>query len=219
MEEKKDILNQLKKSAKPELNADFFDQFPSKMMSLISDDSEANKEDLELKKTNKPEVPTGFFDQFSDKLMQKIQEEETEKEVSSPILDQLILSAKPAVPKDYFENFQPQTTEKESTPKKGRIIQLRYLAAAASVAAVIALFFYLLPGDETNDETQYSSAETQEEISEETYDIYLAYMDEEDIVEYIIENDIELEGESDELDEEELFDSWGNDFEEFYLEM
>jgi hypothetical protein len=61
MEENNNILNQLKKSSKPDVPKDFFDNFSTNLMSKI-DESESFLENLP--KNNKPEVPLNFFDDF-----------------------------------------------------------------------------------------------------------------------------------------------------------
>jgi len=84
---------------------------------------------------------------------------------------------------------------------------MRYVAAVASAAAVITLFFYVM-----SDPSQNATVAETTIVEEIDYDDYLAYMDEEDIIDYIVENDIEVESEEVEVDEEDLFDFYGSDF-------
>ena len=145
-----------------------------------------------LPRTEKPSVPNGFFDSFSDKLMAKIEEES--------FLEKLPKQNKPVVPEGFFETFSDKLM-KDIEPeikavKKTRIIPLRIMFAAASVAAVLT--FVVLT---TKQNDQSIIAETVvEELAEEDYDEYLAYLDESSMVDFIVDNDLDIDDES-EIDE------------------
>jgi hypothetical protein len=198
MEEKYEILNGLKKRAKPSVDAGFFESFLAKVLALISKDISSDTSELGLAKTKKPNVPDGFFENFSDKFMQKIHAEEEEERT---ILEQLVLRAKPKVPVGYFDNFEVERPT-------GRLIQLKYLWAAVSIAAVFTLLLWVI-SDPVNGNGTDEYAVLENEAKEEL----LAYSHESEIIDYIIENDIEidLDGEQ-EVDEEDLFDFYGSDF-------
>lgn len=142
-----------------------------------------------LKRTEKPSVPAGFFDSFSDKLMSKIEEDS--------FLEILPRQNKPTVPEDFFESFSDKLI-KEIKPeikvtKKSKIIPLRIFLAVASVAAV---FTFIVLTTKQNEE-QILVETVVEELADEDYDDYLAYLDESTIVDFIVENDLNIEEESD----------------------
>lgn len=71
MEPTKEILNQLKKAAKPKLPENFFDQFSERLMDNI--ESENNSFSLsDLQKNQKPQVPASFFKDFADNISHEI---------------------------------------------------------------------------------------------------------------------------------------------------
>jgi len=58
--------------------------------------------------------------------------------------------------------------------------------------------------------------ETQE--TEESYDAYLTYLDEDEIIDYIIETGIEIESVNEELNDQSYDDYSVQDIEDYYLE-
>lgn len=74
MEANYDILNQLKKTARPEVPENFFNSFHSKLTEKIESSG------LDVKKNDLPEVPKDFFANFSSDLMNKIESEETDQQ-------------------------------------------------------------------------------------------------------------------------------------------
>lgn len=208
MNKNQDILNQLKKRQKPELEAGFFELFLERLMVLVAGPNAGSKTvDLSAEKRKKPTVPEGFFDDFSSNLMGKIEELEREEVNESSILDQLQLRSKPAVPEGYFDKFTVSTPAK---PSKGRVIQMRYVAAIASVAAMFALIFLL--HDPNSSQAKIAGVNVTKESNVHSYDEYLTYMNEGDIINYMIDNNIDFEDEEEETEEEELFDFYGTDF-------
>lgn len=151
-----------------------------------------------LKKTDQPSVPNGFFESFSDQLMSKIE--------TDSLLESLPKTNKPAVPEGYFETFSDKLMEKlpatAAPVKKTKIIPLRIMLAVASVAAVLT--FVVLTTKQNEQpilaETETSTEIVIDELADEDYDDYLAYIDESTIVDYIVENDLDIDDET-EIDE------------------
>ena len=199
----------MKKRKKPEVETGFFEAFLKRLMSVISSEFETSE------KREKPAVPDGFFENFSTNLMSKIEELEEDEVDNGTILGQLKLRDKPEIPAGYFEQFEVKPPAK---PTSGRVIRLRYFVTATSVAAIFALFFLLYQpnGSQGTMAGQTAAAET-EDLH---YDEYLTYMSEADIIDYMIENDIDLDEGTEETEEEdELFDFYGSDFDILLEEM
>ena len=179
MEEKFNILDSLKKSAKPEVPANFFNEFSSNLMKQVS------QEQLPFKKSDSPEVPAGFFDSFSDQLMDKIAEEEK-------------ASATPTPPKQ----------------SRSKIFFLK-ITGAVAVAACLLLLFNLINSEENAVETENVATYSEEE----TEDAYLAYLDEQEIVDFLIDNDdIVLEEDELDVEDEDIFYFLDDDIEDYYYE-
>jgi hypothetical protein len=141
-----------------------------------------------LKRTETPSVPNGFFDSFSDQLMTKIE--------GSTFLENLPKENKPEVPDGFFESFSDNLIKAIKPVKKTKIISLRNILAVASVAAVLTFVVFT-----TNQNQQVIIVETVvEELADEDYDMYLAYLDESTIVDFIVENNLSI-NESSEIDE------------------
>lgn len=211
MEEKFDILDQLVKRPKPQVPEGYFEQFPSAIVSKLN---ESEVSDAIQKETTKPAVPEGFFENFSDELMAKITEQETG-------IDRLKKTAKPTVPAGYFENFAAsiETEEKVNKPSSTRIFTLRTVGVVASIAACLLVMFSILPINEEN-VAEETNVETEEVNLAETVtdDEYYAFLDGNDVVDFILENeDIEIEEETSE-EEEDVFYFLEEDIEDFYYD-
>lgn len=175
MEEKYNILDNLKKSAKPEIPEGFFDNFHSKMSGLI----EGETSDIQFQKSSKPEVPKDFFANFSADLMNKIETEETTTQIPE------------------------------------RVWPMKLIGFVSAVAACALIFFMIQPDNEV--EIAEVTVES-EQVEEEQVESYLAFLDEDEIVDFLLENeDIEI---TDELtdDEEDEYYFLEEDIEELYLE-
>ena len=150
----------------------------------------------DLHKHQKPEVPQGFFENFSDELMAKIAEQESG-------LNAFQKTTKPDVPAEFFETFAKnittpsedgqQTGEQQPTEqvKRSRVISLRVVGIISAAAACLLVMFLLKPED-TNVEVASTETEmsSESEISDEEL---LAYVDENDIIDYILDEEIEIE--------------------------
>ena len=150
---------------------------------------EENKDILNhFKKRKKPTVPEGFFEQFYDELMAKIAEKESG-------LDAFQKSSPPDVPADFFENFAkkiPAKTPSDNTNQRTQVFNLKVIGVIASAAACLLIMFQLIQFDQTEVETPSASTNEQTIYTEEDL---LAFVDEDDIVNYIIEEDVELSNE------------------------
>jgi hypothetical protein len=163
-----------------------------------------------LKKRKKPEVPNGFFENFSDSLISNLSEKTEVEDLSK--------SDKVNVPEGFFENFSSNLMEKiEAEEKKPtRIISLRFISYAAAIAATLLIMFTILPNDENSVANNEIETETVDEFSDEDY---LAFIDEDEMIDFIVENeDIEIEESTDE-EEEDVFYLLEEDLEDIYLEL
>ena len=200
MEEDKDILNHLKKASKPDVPEGFFENFYDELMAKIAEqESSLNN----FQKTTKPDVPTGFFEKFSQEMHQQTSEQKPTAQVKAAHEDALVGN------------------------RSVRIINLKRIGIITAVAACLLVVFLILP-PKTNETAKNETESTQlpvEEAALSHEDLY-TYVDEHDIIDYILEEDIELVGttnentttktstqasvdNSDELDEDDIF---------FYLE-
>jgi hypothetical protein len=182
-----------------------------------------------LKKTEKPTVPEGFFTSFSDKLSAKI------GDIAN--VDGINKSQKAEVPAGFFDNFSDQLMEKineqETTTEapKTKTFSLRTFGIVAAVAACALLVFNLTPKDEAPNVVVDNTVDTEvfEETEDESIDeAYLAFLDEDEMIEFLIENDdIEL-GEDEEVadteineelyTDDDLYYLLGEDIEDYYLD-
>ena len=157
-----------------------------------------------LKRTDKQSVPEGFFDSFSDNLMSKINDDS--------FLELLPKNEKPEVPNGFFDSFSDEVIKSlDVTPvKKTKIISLRVIMAVASVAAVFAFVVFT-----TKQNTNPVVVETVfEELTDDDFDEYLAYLDETTIVDFIIENDLNIEDVSDV--DESIYDEIESELDGYY---
>lgn len=205
MENKNDILSTLKLRQKLELPVGFFANFADNLM----DEIEVENGILgQLKKAEKPSLPAGFFDDF---------------EIEQPTLNTLIKAEKPAVPNGFFETFEAKIgrATEQKTFKKGRILPMSALLWVGSVAALFIAFFtvYQFWGTPTQLENN-SSTLIAATVNETSFDTYSTYLQEDDIIDFIVDNEIEItESRTVEISEEtyDLFSE--EDLEDFYLEL
>ncbi|MBD3638774.1 MAG: hypothetical protein HUJ25_15580 [Crocinitomicaceae bacterium] len=189
-----------------------------------------------LKKRQKPDVPKDFFENFSDDLMAKIEEEESG-------LKNFQKTTKPDVPAEFFENFAQNITQKVSNSEetnKPRVIRLKVIGFVTAVAACLLVFFLIKPDNTTPtaDNTQdQNNTENAEPISDE---VLMAFVDENDIVDFILEEEIDLSenqvevnldentedknasggtnSDLDELDQDDIYQYLEEDLDNIYLE-
>jgi len=208
MEDFYNLPNWIRKSAKPVVPDDFFTRFPDNLMSVIDGETD----DLSaLKSLSKPQVPQGFFDSFPDKIMARIAEEDQSLH-EFPLLAQLKLAPKPNVPAGYFNSFSAHIS---SPQKKSRIISMPIWYSLAGAAAVILLFFLIYNPSQpvVADDQQTASSKT-----EAHHDEFLTYLDDDEIIDYIVEHDIALEGDHNSDEHAAIYEFAGDDVEEYYFD-
>ncbi len=174
MEKDKDILNQLKKTKKPNVPNDFFEQFTTKIMSEVKEEKSILNS---IKKQEQPKVPAGFFDEFSDNL-------------------------------------------KLNNNRKSKIITLKYLTIITAIAASFLLIFILNFNSSTKT-TEHHPNLLNDESTNYQEDEYLSYLDEDDLVEFIIENDININNNiyfNDE-NQDDLFDELETELDDYIYEL
>lgn len=173
-----------------------------------------NKKNIldELNKREKPSVPNGFFENFSDELMAKIAEQESG-------LGDLKKTAKPEVPAGFFEGFTPDIPKSGGAPTRStRVYILRAAGFASAIAACLLVMFYLMPNDGNESDLSYTSDTTisEDNVSDEEL---LAYVDGDDILDFIVNNeDIEIDDETTTQEDEDVFYYLEEDIEDLYLE-
>jgi len=219
VENKKDILNGLRKSQRPTVPDGFYDQFWSDLLKRIQDESGILGQ---LKKTEKPAVPENFFANLTSSIA-----------AEEPILsvDELQKREKPTLPANYFDQsmeliMAAVKAEGQNKKKGGKVINMRLVTIISAVAAAIAIIFTVInfsgPTKENgfaNDDTPMDSIPQEVISTEDDYDDYLAYLDEDEIIDYIIENDIEIEDSIEMVEYEDYFDFSEEDIEDYYLDL
>jgi hypothetical protein len=90
----------------------------------------------ELNKNNPFNTPKGYFENFTDELMGKL----NEKKIGLPKKSGF------AMPADYFDNLH-KALQKKQDAQETKVVQLhpfkKYYVAAASVAAILLVFFVI----------------------------------------------------------------------------
>jgi hypothetical protein len=209
MEEHFDIFSKLIKRRKPDLPEDFFKNFQRNLLSDIANQNDADN--FTLLKRQTPEAPADFFKTFHQNLHAEIES----KSVFSDL--NLKKSGKPNVPENFEAEFKESLMKKiHQKPANSRILRITFWSTAAAVAASLTLLFTLntkSPSDQNE-----AITETNSELSEEeSLDTYVAYLDEEELVDYIIENEIDM-GQT-ESESDEVYDYVSSDIEDIYLDL
>lgn len=199
---------------------------------------EEEKENIGFIKTKKPSIPEGFFNKFHQDLMDEIKADmalsflKKNKKPSLPKdyfntskieldLDNEIPFKKhkrPAVPNNFFETFEANiatSINEKKEPKKNNIFRLTLWSIGSAAAAAIILGFILFNGEHTTESNFADNGK--DTLSEENIDSYMAYLDESTIIDYYIDNDIELNNEIE--NEDAIIDIVSDDIEEWYLDM
>lgn len=206
MEEQFDILSKLIKRRKPDLPEHFFEKFQNKIITQMDE----NSDDLTLSKSEKPEVPAHFFRHFPSSLYAAIEEEEAFSDLK------IKKKTKPEIPADFEKEFSADLMKKiKSNPARGRVLKLTFWSTAAAVAASLTLLFIINSGSENATAGNLQSETNQEFLAEDDVDTYVAYLDEDLLISYMIENEIST-GES---ETDEVYDYVSGDVEEYYLDL
>lgn len=180
MEEKKDILNNLKKSAKPDIPKDFFVDFSSNLMKKIDQNQDNDSLLDQIHKTSKPEIPIDFFNEFSKSIVNHV---------------------------------------KEPKKKRSRIIKISSWSTVISVAAILAVLVWINKDEEGEMLADTGTESINDSMNDEDYFAYLSYVDENEIVDFMIDNEVEYEVEESNEGIDEVYDYLGDDLEELYLEL
>jgi hypothetical protein len=200
MEERNDILNLLKLSAKPAVPENFFSTFEEKIVAEITTSPFTL---TQLRKNHQPALPEGYFDSFEPEIENKNFE-----------ISDLQKSKTPDLPLSYFNSNEDQLI---NVTKIKKFRKITWWSLAGSAAAAIIIFFSVI-NDQTSSETatnnSISAAVSQENINE----TLLTLLDEEDLIEFIILNDVAIEDTST-IDENEFSDYSTEEIEEYYLEL
>ena len=158
-------------------------------------------------KSKKPLVPDGFFANFYNSIKDEIDAEDAFLNLN------IVKRKKPSIPENFSVNFSSEI-DKKITPKfknHGRVIRLSFISAVASVAAVLTILFYL---NQNNEPIQISNAVPTFQQDDEAFEAYVAYLDEDEMIDYIVENDISV-GESD----DDIYDYVESEIEDTYLDL
>lgn len=157
----------------------------------------------QLKKAERPSVPNGYFDNFASSL--KLDGDETS------FLEALPKSEKPKLSTDFFDNFSTDIITKLDTSKKGKVISLKQIVmTVASIAAIVSVIFLM---------TNTSNTDTIAEVEYNTEE-YLAFidLDESDYIDFIIENNIDIDETLEEIDEVGLY-GLESELDDYYYEL
>lgn len=200
MEHHYEILSKLIKRKRPEVPQEFFGEFYASIEPDILPEAD-------LGKTDKPDVPENFFTNFHANLKAEI---EAEALIS---LDGFEKSQKPKVPVDYFDNFSDDIlVEVKRQNRRGRVIKISFWSTIAAAAAVLLLIINLNPEPERIEQPVANETEVSTEMDEN----YVAYFNEYDLIDHILENDIQVEGEE---TDEVVYDYVEGEIEDVYLDL
>lgn len=181
MKKKADILAKLNKRKQPDLPDGFFDEFEQELMEKIREiDSPILSQ---LKKSSRPPLPEDYF---SNLIVS------TENEDFASI-DSLSKTAKPTVPSGYFDTLPFTITSKieaenQLKQQSTRIIRLKWVAAVASAAAIVLICLNLINFN-SNQSTMLNKEQLVdlEQTNLNEADYLLSYIDEFEMVEYILD--------------------------------
>ncbi|MBI3135130.1 MAG: hypothetical protein HYZ14_10700 [Bacteroidetes bacterium] len=207
MEENFDILSRLIKRKKPDVPENFFRSFSNDITRQVESSDESAEPAFE--KTAKPEVPADFFKTFHANLKAEIETENVLADLN------LVKRQKPEVPANFFADFKVELMSRiKPGPSRGRILKISFWSTAAAVAATLTLLF-TLNTEEPASEIPVAETNTLS-VDDESLDACVAYLDEESLVDYIIENDINV-GENEA--EDEIYDYVDSEIEDAYLDL
>lgn len=208
MEQHSHILNKLVLRKKPDVPEGYFESFSESLHLHFSE-----SEDPTFKPVIKPQVPEGFFSGFYANLKSEIESESAFREFN------LVKTSKPEVPLNFFEQFPVKVKEKTSlTPikKHAGVIRMTYWTAGIAIAASLTLLFrtyFLQPVSTPVQPTEVSETTN---WNEDHVDLYASYLDEESVIDYMIEHEIDTKTA---VDDDAVYDAVEDDLEEIYLEL
>lgn len=179
MNDQNNILNQLKHTGKPSVPADFFENFQYNILEKIEGNEPPFLKDLH--KSKLPEVPSNYFNSVL-----------ASKPKNNFLLDEMVKTEKPYLPENYFDHNANQLLTKVQNKKntKTQVIRLKWIIAASSIAAAFLIIFNMvnIEGVKLNEEVvKQGNIETSDDSSE----LLLSYMDEYDLVEFLLDENTE----------------------------
>lgn len=197
MEETSELFLKLFKRKKPNVPDGFFQNFHAQLNSKILSD---------LKEKN--DVPQDFFKNFHSQLKDEIDAENALSDLG------IKKSKKPNLPTEFRTEFVSEL-QKNIARKKSRtkLIRISFWSATSSVAAALAILFLLNTKDQTPNDIAVEQPQT---MSEENLDTYAEFVDEGELIDYIVENNVDL-GEDDEDDV--MLEYLDSDLEDIYLDI
>ena len=153
-------------------------------------------------------MPDGFFEGFYTSVKEEIDANDAFVSIG------LVKRPKPAMQPVKDVPAAIRATEKP-VKKSGRIIRMGIIAAVSAVAATIALLVYLSPPADVQPILASATSATKPAESAEVLESYFAYLDEDGMIDYILENEISL----DEHYDEAIYDIVESDIEDIYLDL
>ena len=162
-------------------------------------------------KSKKPSVPEGFFENFYNSMKDEIDAEDAFTNLK------IVKRQKPFVPENFKTDFTTDINKKinPKSSNRGRIIRMSFISAVASAAAVLTILFYMNKNDASSEASlQITNSEANIKQDEDVIDDYVASLDEDEMIEYIIENDISVGDEDD-----DIYDYVESEIEDTYLDL
>ena len=147
-----------------------------------------------FKKSRLPEVPEGFFDNFYASLKDDLE--------AADVFSQFNIRKSSTVNEI---KLRPIVLPKK---KNTKIIRLGIVSIITSAAAALAVLFYI------NLNTTEQPI-TESPVKETNYDSYLAYVDESTLVDYILDNEVDMNSDFD----EDIYDVVQDDLEDIYYDL
>ncbi len=170
----------------------------------------------QINKRKQPKVPNGFFDSFADELMSKIDTEQS-------VLNSIKKREQPKVPELYFEDLTDKL--KLNDVPKNKIISLKALTIITAIAASLLLLFVL-----NNNTSNINIAKEKTELIKSNptinevdiqEDDYLSYFDEEDLIDFIVDNQLPVNENNieEEIYQDDLYDELETELDDYIYEL
>lgn len=200
MESKNNILNQLKLKSKPSVPKGFFENFKKNLQSKI--DFNLNDNDDQF------EIPKNFFSEFRADLDAAITNEKTFISLG------IVKSHKPKIDENFKAHFKTAILSKTTKQKsKSKIIYL--VSVLSTAAAAVILLLLNLYNQESSDKSLTQTINTISIEDTKKIDSYVAYVDESMVIDYILEEDIDIQ----ETYDDAVLDYLTEDAEDFYIDL
>ena len=209
MEAENDILSSLIKRPKPDVPEHFFKTFSQDLCAQLTASEQEAEPDF-VKRTQSA-VPADFFAGFYDTLKAEIDAEKPLEDLG------LVKRKKPLVPENFEQTFSANVLEQvQQKPSRGRLLKITFWSTAAAVAAGLALLLTINTNTPAPQNPMVVTQPAALPPDDESLEAFVAYLDEEAMVDYIIENNINV-GESETADE--VYDYVDSELEEIYMDL